>query len=162
MNRIYFRLPEEDETNSCVSEMDAVDLNIELENHKPNEYANGEAPNSPDENESFSNPEKSSLFFDDLIRTVDYVLAWKELVAYERDDRTYTQREIQDMKTKETLRSEKREIFEENLITEGLELERSVVDGEIHFVKIHAPLEVLRRYAEILKLRLPMKEVSRS
>lgn len=34
------------------------------------------------------------------------------------------------------------------------------MDGDLHFVKIHAPLEVLRRYSEILKLRMPMKEVS--
>lgn len=29
----------------------------------------------------------------------------------------------------------------------------------LHFIKIHAPKEVLRRYAEILKLRLPMKQL---
>ena len=28
------------------------------------------------------------------------------------------------------------------------------------FVKIHTPWEVLQRYAEILKVRMPMKEVS--
>lgn len=42
---------------------------------------------------------------------------------------------------------------------EGLELEKdSPIDG-LYFVKIHAPLEVLRRYSEILKLRMPMREV---
>ena len=30
---------------------------------------------------------------------------------------------------------------------------------EIHFAKVHAPYKVLRRYADILKFRLPMKEV---
>ena len=29
--------------------------------------------------------------------------------------------------------------------------------GQLHFVKISTPIEVLKRYAEILKLRLPMK-----
>lgn len=29
----------------------------------------------------------------------------------------------------------------------------------LHFIKLHAPDEVLRRYAEILKLRMPMKMV---
>lgn len=29
----------------------------------------------------------------------------------------------------------------------------------LHFIKVHAPDEVLRRYAEILKLRMPMKMV---
>ena len=50
-------------------------------------------------------------------------------------------------------------MFEENLINEGLELEKdSPIDG-LYFVKIHAPMEVLRRYSEILKLRMPMREV---
>lgn len=53
-------------------------------------------------------------------------------------------------------------VFEENLRNEGLELENeNEVDG-LYFVKIHAPLEVLRRYSEILKLRMPMKEVTLS
>lgn len=51
-------------------------------------------------------------------------------------------------------------MYEENLTKEGLELEYETQEGEVlHFVKVHAPLEVLRRYSEILKLRLPMKEV---
>ena len=42
---------------------------------------------------------------------------------------------------------------------EGLDLEyENEVDG-LNFIKIHAPLQVLRRYSEILKLRMPMKEV---
>lgn len=53
----------------------------------------------------------------------------------------------------------KLQVFEENLINEGLELEReNAIDG-LYFIKIHAPSEVLRRYSEILKLRMPMKEV---
>ena len=52
------------------------------------------------------------------------------------------------------------QIYEQNLIEEGLELEyESQEEGVLHFIKVHAPLEVLRRYSEILKLRLPMKEV---
>jgi len=43
---------------------------------------------------------------------------------------------------------------------EGLQLEYEQVEPNgLHFIKIHAPKEVLRRYAEILKLRLPMKEL---
>lgn len=43
---------------------------------------------------------------------------------------------------------------------EGLELEYEQVETNgLHFIKIHAPKTVLRRYAEILKLRLPMKEL---
>jgi anoctamin-1 len=54
---------------------------------------------------------------------------------------------------------EKRQIFEENLVKEGLEIERVDGPGTLHFIKIHATEEVLRRYAEILKLRMPMKQV---
>ena len=55
----------------------------------------------------------------------------------------------------------KRAEFESNLEKEGLQLECVVSEGFlIHFVKIHAPDEILRRYAEILKLRMPMKLVN--
>ncbi|XP_049825597.1 anoctamin-5-like isoform X2 [Aethina tumida] len=50
---------------------------------------------------------------------------------------------------------EKRRIFEQNLETVGLLLEREE-NQRIHFVKIHVPKEVLCQYAEILKLRLPI------
>ena len=29
------------------------------------------------------------------------------------------------------------------------------------FVKIHAPIDVLKQYAELMKMRLPMKEVKK-
>lgn len=54
---------------------------------------------------------------------------------------------------------EKRRIFEQNLETVGLLLEREE-NQRIHFVKIHVPKEVLCQYAEILKLRLPIIDVS--
>lgn len=55
----------------------------------------------------------------------------------------------------------KRQVFENNLDKEGLELEHHDEEGvPLHFVKVHAPDEVLRRYAEILKLRMPMKMVN--
>ena len=54
----------------------------------------------------------------------------------------------------------KREVFESNLEKEGLQIEYVDTPGvALHFVKLHAPDEVLRRYAEILKLRMPMKKV---
>ncbi|XP_065366433.1 anoctamin-6 isoform X2 [Calliphora vicina] len=52
----------------------------------------------------------------------------------------------------------KREIFEANLEREGLHLERDNTQ-RIHFIKIHAPHEVLCRYAEILRIKLPMKKI---
>jgi anoctamin-1 len=88
---------------------------------------------------------------------VDYVLVWKKLVPQGDDPESPDANRINEI---EKTRSEKREVFEENLLQEGLELESYVIDDEINFIKLHAPLEVLRRYAEILKLRMPMKEVS--
>lgn len=56
---------------------------------------------------------------------------------------------------------ERRRVFERNLEEDGLKLERERLEAcNLNFVKIHAPIEVLRRYAEILKLRMPMKQVS--
>ncbi|KMZ02607.1 anoctamin-1 isoform X2 [Drosophila simulans] len=83
----------------------------------------------------------TSLFFEDCIRSIDFVLAYR-INAHEPTELENT---------------EKRRVFEANLISQGLEVEASQKD-QIWFVKIHAPLEVLRRYAEILKLRMPMKE----
>ncbi|XP_037729760.1 anoctamin-1 isoform X3 [Drosophila subpulchrella] len=83
-----------------------------------------------------------SLFFEDCLRSIDFVLAYR-ICAHEPT---------------EVENTEKRRVFEANLISQGLEVEASQKD-QIWFVKIHAPLEVLRRYAEILKLRLPMKEI---
>lgn len=104
-----------------------------------------------------------SLFFADGLRSVDFVLVWKKLMPHTDDERSdvLNQRETDEVRKKEAERDERREVYEQHLIEEGLEIEREIVDEEIHFVKIHAPLEVLRRYAEILKLRLPMKEVSK-
>ena len=54
----------------------------------------------------------------------------------------------------------KRRIFEQNLEKEGLILETMPeTESGMVFVKISAPEFVLKRYAEILKLRLPMKKV---
>ncbi|EZA51402.1 Anoctamin-1 [Ooceraea biroi] len=87
---------------------------------------------------------KYSLYFVDEIRSVDFVLVWDE---YNGEAQTYHN-------------VEHRKVFEKNLEKEGLELEYEQVEPNgLHFIKIHAPREVLRRYAEILKLRLPMKEL---
>ena len=87
--------------------------------------------------------ENESLYFNDGKRSIDFVLAWK------RPEVRNTEEKINEIK---------RAIFEENLRNEGLEVETEE-EGDLYFVKLHAPLEVLRRYAEILKLRMPMKEV---
>ncbi|XP_073989363.1 anoctamin-1-like isoform X2 [Rhodnius prolixus] len=88
-----------------------------------------------------TSPEIKSTMFRDNIRTVDFVLAWLE-------GKGPNHAELQ----------LKREAFEKRLEEEGLLLERDSMD-RLHVVKLHAPVEVLKRYCEILKLRMPMKEV---
>ncbi|EDW27656.1 GL20401 [Drosophila persimilis] len=77
--------------------------------------------------------------FDDGKRSVDFVL------AYNGEDQVEDHRR-------------KREIFEANLQREGLQLEHNKVQ-RVHFIKIHAPFEVLYRYAEILKIKVPLKPI---
>lgn len=50
----------------------------------------------------------------------------------------------------------KRQIFERNLLIEGLKLDRDETQN-VHFLKIHATKEVLCRYSEILKFKFPIK-----
>ena len=128
-------------------------------NAENNGYDETDFPENPfGDREGVTNP---SLFFDDGKRSVDYVLVWKKILPPDGFDETdaLKAKELDKITKEEENRAARREVFEEHLRIEGLELENYVVDDEIHFVKIHAPLEVLRRYAEILKLRMPMKEV---
>jgi hypothetical protein len=84
-----------------------------------------------------------TIYFTDGMRSVDFILVWD---AFTEDA---VKPEAQ----------EKRKIFEANLAKEGLELEYVPQESNgLNFVKIHAPQEVLRRYGEILKLRMPMRE----
>lgn len=53
----------------------------------------------------------------------------------------------------------KREIYERNLESKGLVLEKEE-KLKFHFVKIHVPENVLSQYCEILKMRMPIKNVS--
>ncbi|TDG40819.1 hypothetical protein AWZ03_012750 [Drosophila navojoa] len=73
-------------------------------------------------------------------RSVDFVL------AYKGDDSNTTH---QDERVK----------FEEYLKSEGLVLE-PYSGKTVHFTKIHAPMQVLQRYAEVLKIKMPVKEPS--
>lgn len=78
-------------------------------------------------------------YFEDGIREVDFVIGFHHF-------------DIQFDHVK------KRHIFERNLAKEGLHLEADFSQS-IHFIKIHAPIEVLERYAEVLKIKMPMKKV---
>ncbi|XP_022827150.1 anoctamin-1-like [Spodoptera litura] len=88
-----------------------------------------------------------SLTFNDGVRSIDYVLVWE---AFKEDASTAEA-------------YEQRKIFEQNLELEGLQLEREAPENlyGLNFVKIHAPVSVLRDYSEILKLRMPMKDCSK-
>ncbi|CAH1722389.1 unnamed protein product [Chironomus riparius] len=133
-------------------------LHVNGENNGENGYDETDYPENPfGDREGTTNP---SLFFDDGSRSVDYVLVWKKILPPDDYDETdaLKAKELDKITKEEEARASRRQVFEENLQIEGLQLEKYVVDDEIHFVKIHAPLEVLRRYAEILKLRMPMKE----
>ncbi|XP_046423271.1 anoctamin-4-like isoform X1 [Neodiprion fabricii] len=89
--------------------------------------------------------ETRSLCFRDGQCTIDFVLVWDE-----HNEEAITYKSV-----------EMRRIFEENLEHEGLKLEYEKPEPNgLNFIKIHAPIEVLRRYAEILKLRMPMKNVA--
>ena len=84
---------------------------------------------------------------------VDFILVWNS------DEEPASFEEEEEFKARKL----RRETFEKNLRNEGLILENErAPDGcapGLNFVKITAPIEVLERYAEILKLRLPMKKV---
>ncbi|XP_052128356.1 anoctamin-1 [Frankliniella occidentalis] len=85
----------------------------------------------------------SSLYFNDGERTIDFVMVWDSL----------------NEKANEETAIRKRGIFEDKLELEGLQLEREEAHSNgLVFIKIHAPFNLLRTYAEILKLRMPMKD----
>lgn len=92
-----------------------------------------------------------SIFFSDVEKgeenkLVDFVLVWEEKPS----DPHWSENK------------KKRDIFLQNLESEGLEVESDGSGGlnTLRFLKIHAPMEVLRRYAEILKIRMPIKKFS--
>jgi Dimerisation domain of Ca+-activated chloride-channel, anoctamin len=90
--------------------------------------------------------QEQSLYFQDGERSVDFVIAWDNRTAAANSDV-----------------AERRRAFYEGQLAEELHLESD--DAEegcaLSFVKIHVPKDVLKKYAEILKVRMPMKEVRR-
>ncbi|XP_025099649.1 LOW QUALITY PROTEIN: anoctamin-1-like [Pomacea canaliculata] len=115
-------------------------------NHESDEDADGQATDpsrtKPKDTELFDlDSQTRNMYFDDKARKIDFILAWSI------------------KPNKKSIEAQRaRELFENNLKQEGLELEYDKKGDEIHYAKIHAPYEVLRRYADILKLRLPMKQ----
>uniref|UniRef100_A0A8C6WVE2 Anoctamin n=1 Tax=Neogobius melanostomus TaxID=47308 RepID=A0A8C6WVE2_9GOBI len=88
-----------------------------------------------------SNPEvrnkSSGLCFTDGKRRIDYILVYR----------------------KSSTQTEKREIFERNIRAEGLHMEKeaSLTNSDVIFLKLHAPWDVLCRYAELMNIRMPFR-----
>ncbi|KAI4546284.1 hypothetical protein MG293_002839 [Ovis ammon polii] len=85
-------------------------------------------------------PEKNKLnglYFRDGKCRIDYILVYR----------------------KSNPQMEKREVFERNIRAEGLQMEKesSLINSDIIFVKLHAPWEVLGRYAEQMNVRMPFR-----
>ncbi|KAB7498085.1 Anoctamin-1, partial [Armadillidium nasatum] len=141
---VYFSAQDLVETESqsdCTSNMDATEL-ISKE-YEPNitetqmDEINGRASVQ-------QRAMNGHLYFSDGIRSIDFVLVYRENSSHELAESFKT----------------KRAIFHKNLIEEGVEIEEDgIEDVPLKFVKLHAPFEVCTRYAEILKLRMPMKKI---
>ncbi|XP_416045.3 anoctamin-6 isoform X1 [Gallus gallus] len=88
-----------------------------------------------------------SLFFNDGQRRIDFVLVYEDetKMSHKRSNHKKQKR--------------KRQVYESNLINNGLQLEatRSVLDEKTVFVKVHAPWEVLCTYAEVMHIKLPLQ-----
>lgn len=79
---------------------------------------------------------------------VDFVL------VYDAEDCKTPQRGPFKNVDKETLRT----VFENNLRLTGLVLEKEIVNS-LTYIKMSAPLPVLKHYCELLKLKMPLREV---
>ncbi|XP_054728032.1 anoctamin-6 isoform X4 [Anastrepha obliqua] len=113
---------------------------LAMHNGRSNAYGNNKTSSNKSNSTPHLNADETRRRFQDGKRSVDFVLTYIGDDDYIPENRR------------------KREIFETNLIKEGLHLEHDNTQ-RIHFIKIHAPLEVLCRYAEILQIKLPMKKI---
>ncbi|XP_066439703.1 anoctamin-5 isoform X5 [Eleutherodactylus coqui] len=88
---------------------------------------------------------KDSIFFRDGVRRIDFVLSYHDEPCKEMERK-----------------AERRREFEMNLQKAGLEIEiedkKDSENGKNYFVKIHAPWDVLSTYAEVLNIKVPIKE----
>ena len=75
-------------------------------------------------------------------RRVDFVLVWKQ-----RSEESFYPDDCR-----------KRETFLSQLKEAGLEIEEVEASEDLRFEKLHVPMEVLKGYAEIVRLRLKLKE----
>ncbi|XP_030197731.1 anoctamin-6 [Gadus morhua] len=94
------------------------------------------------------NGKHDSLFFNDGVRRIDFVLVYEDEDKKDFDKRHTFQR-----------KKRRREYLEASLMKMGMALEatRSVVDDKLIFVKVHMPWDVLCTYAEVLHIKLPIQ-----
>lgn len=94
------------------------------------------------------NDKPDSLFFNDGVRRIDFILVYEDEDKKEFEKRHTFQR-----------RKRRREYFEASLMKMGMELEatKSVIDDKLMFVKVHMPWDVLCTYAEVLHIKLPIQ-----
>ncbi|KAM4523509.1 anoctamin-6-like [Fundulus diaphanus] len=94
------------------------------------------------------NSKPDSLFFDDGVRSIDFILVY--------DDEAKKVSERMDVIVR---RKTRREYFEASLMKMGLELEAtsSVLNDNLIFVKVHVPWEVQCIYAEVLHIKVPIE-----
>ncbi|XP_056878530.1 anoctamin-6 [Takifugu flavidus] len=94
------------------------------------------------------NDKPDSLFFNDGVRKIDFILVYEDEDKKEFEKRHAYQR-----------RKRRREYFEASLMKMGLELEatQSVIDDKLMFVKVHMPWDMLCTYAEVLHIKLPIQ-----
>ncbi|GCC33558.1 hypothetical protein chiPu_0012028 [Chiloscyllium punctatum] len=108
----------------------------------------GEQEHLPTELVEFDGNE-DSIFFADGQRRIDFVLVYEE-----------ERRKPGDKKRMRSIlsRKRKRAFFQENLMKEGIQIEatKSVMDHSLIFLKLHAPWDLLCRYAELLHIKLPL------
>ena len=118
-----------------------ISLGSSFEIHSISRFSSGLSMNHP----------PNSYFFDDGIRMIDFILVYKKEKFVKKTEKSDTNKKLI------------RKQFEENLIDEGLEFEHTRgTESGLKFVKIHAPWEVLIRYAEVMKLKMPMKQIETS
>ncbi|RDD44213.1 Anoctamin-7, partial [Trichoplax sp. H2] len=118
---IHHHAQEENEKQQTELEMRQ---NLEISAYRYNEY----------------NYQHPTLYFDDGVRKIDYILMYEEKVGAAIDKRN----------------ARRRKDFEKAIQNIGIELEKSVNETETvkyHFVKVHLPWAVVSQYAEDLLSR---------
>ncbi|XP_060596933.1 anoctamin-4-like isoform X3 [Ruditapes philippinarum] len=85
---------------------------------------------------------EETMYFDDGVRRIDYVLAFEPGTADKEN------------------RVAKREYFQKELEREGLQLEFEKAleskSGKVSFVKVHAPWDILAKGAEMMNMKMPL------